>query len=128
MENWTETRKGDPVVGEYVLLLLEGETMLKGRLCSNGWSAFFADGEKLVGTREVTHWMYLPALPGAEQKQQPKLSRDEIAAMAMQGILANHWCQNDFKTDIHALGHEHVAKQAIGYANALLQELSKPQP
>lgn len=121
MENWTETRKGDPVVGEYVLLLLEGEVMLKGRLCSNGWSAFFADGEKLVGIREVTHWMYLPALPGEKSAKSPKLSREEISAMALQGLISNP----DVKFKSTA---ENFAHYAVEIADALIVELSKPQP
>lgn len=122
MENWIEVKGNEPPMNEYVLLLLEGETLLKGRLCSNGWFAFFADGEKTVGTREVTHWMYLPALPGKEQKQQPKLSRDEIAAMAMQGLLSNP------DLEIGTTRAETTARDAVEQADALLAELSKPQP
>jgi len=51
--------------------------------------------------------------------------REYIAIMAMQGILANHWCQNDYKDTITAIGDIHVAKQAIFYADALLKELEK---
>jgi hypothetical protein len=65
-----------------------------------------------------------PAFP-AEAKLQGLTKREKIAAMAMQGILANHWCQNEYGNNIHALGHEHAAKQAVGYADALLKELEK---
>lgn len=51
--------------------------------------------------------------------------RELIAAMAMQGILANHWCQNDFKNNIEALEDESTAKQAVLFADALLIELEK---
>lgn len=51
------------------------------------------------------------------------IKREYIAAMAMQGILANHWCQNDYKENIHAMSHQHVAEQAVGYADALLKAL-----
>jgi hypothetical protein len=57
------------------------------------------------------------------------LSKREMFAMAaMQGILSNHWCQNDYKNHIDALSYSEVASQAVGYADALLNELSKPQP
>jgi hypothetical protein len=51
--------------------------------------------------------------------------REQIAAMALQGILANHWCQNDFKNNIVAMDYAETAQQAIGYADALLAELTK---
>ena len=125
MENWIEVKNETPIVGEYVLLLLEGETLLKGKLNYNGWAAFFADGEKKIGTREVTHWMYLPTLPGQEQKQrkQPlKLSREEIAAMAMQGFLAS-FAGHSTNPSINI-----IAVESVKYADALILELSKPQP
>lgn len=121
MENWIEVTGNEPPMNEYVLILLEGKTLLKGRLCSNGWFAFFADGEKPTYAREVTHWMYLPALPGKEQRQQPKLSREEIAAMAMRGLLSNH----ELTTETTPL--EVTARDAVKQADALIAELSKPQ-
>ena len=51
--------------------------------------------------------------------------REMFAMAAMQGILSNHWCQNDFKNNIVAIGPSEVALQAVGYADALLAELSK---
>jgi hypothetical protein len=57
-----------PEVGEYVLVIVGEDTVLKGRLMNNGWTAFFSDGEKLVGEiRPVTMWQPLPSPP----KQQP---------------------------------------------------------
>lgn len=125
MDNWIESKKALPVVGEYVLVLLEGETMLKGRLCSNGWSAFFADGEKLVGTRDVTHWTHLPALPdktaelGKDIHAFPVLTKREIfAGLALQGL-----CANEFRGTVSAF-----ASRAVELADSLLTELSTPQP
>ena len=51
--------------------------------------------------------------------------REYFAAKALQGILANHWCQNDFKNNIVAMDYAETAQQAIGYADALIAELSK---
>lgn len=53
-----------PEIGEYVFIIVGTDTILKGRLMCNGWTAFFADGEKLVGdVRPVTYWMPLPLKP-----------------------------------------------------------------
>lgn len=51
--------------------------------------------------------------------------REYIAAMAMHGILANHWCQNDFKDNIHAMSPDETAYQAVMFADELLKELKK---
>ena len=54
--------------------------------------------------------------------------REYFAGLAMQGILANHWCQNDFndfKGTIEALGQNEVAKQSILMADELLKALDK---
>ena len=53
-----------PEYGEYVLVNIGADTVLKGKRMRNGWVAFFADGETLVGElRPVTHWMPLPESP-----------------------------------------------------------------
>jgi hypothetical protein len=52
--------------------------------------------------------------------------REEIAKAAMQGILSNHWCENQFGTDIKVLSPNDVSNQAVLYADALLKELEKP--
>lgn len=63
--DWIEAENGNlPAVGEYVLLLLEGETFLKGKIMfdSKGsliWVAFFADGEYPCQLRTVTHYAYV---------------------------------------------------------------------
>lgn len=51
--------------------------------------------------------------------------RELIAAMALQGILSNHWRLNDYKNNIDAMGAEMAGKQAVLYADALLIELEK---
>lgn len=51
--------------------------------------------------------------------------RELIAVHAMQGILSNHWCQNDYKDKIDALGWTLVAAQAVKFADALIEELQK---
>jgi hypothetical protein len=53
--------------------------------------------------------------------------RELIAAQAMQGILSNYWCQNDWKDKLSALDFSIVATQSVGYADALLKELDKPK-
>jgi hypothetical protein len=61
---WISVEKELPGIGEYVLVNVGFDTVLKGRLMNNGWTAFFADGEKLTGLiRDVTHWMPLPTPP-----------------------------------------------------------------
>lgn len=120
MENWTASEDLLPLVGDDLLVLLDGETILRGRRMHNGWSAFFADGERSTGTRHVSHWMLLPPLPGAEQKQQPKMSRDEIAVAAMQGFVSNATYYQGYSPN------EDFARQAVSMADALLKELSKP--
>lgn len=47
--------------------------------------------------------------------------RDYFAAMAMQGLLAGHGTER-------RVYHESVASEAVKSADALLNELSKPQP
>lgn len=56
--------KEPPEIGEYVLVNIGEDTVLKGRLMNNGWTAFFSDGENLVDDlRPVTHWQPLPKSP-----------------------------------------------------------------
>lgn len=146
MDNWIESKNALPVVGEYVLVLLEGETMLKGRLCSNGWSAFFADGEKLVGTRDVTHWTYLPSLPGKTNEPAndvhafPVLSKRELIATHIDVSKDMENWSVAFFNDL--MGSKPPTNQLENYkwwanaeakirlikADALLFELSTPQP
>lgn len=50
-----------PEIGQEVLLLLEGETFLKGALKFNAagetiWVAYFKDGEYETAHRDVTHY------------------------------------------------------------------------
>jgi hypothetical protein len=141
--NWIETKNETPIIGDPVLVLLEGETLLRGKLNYNGWAAFFADGERLVGTREVTHWMPLPPLP--EQKLGDPISgvslskRELIAAM----IDISKDVEGKSTASIEALMGETIpngrienykywarveAKMRVIKADALLNELSKPQP
>ena len=47
------------------------------------------------------------------------------SAMAMQGILANHWCRDDFNGQTAAVSFDLVAKQSVQYAKALITELNK---
>lgn len=47
--------------------------------------------------------------------------REYFAALAMQGLLANHGTER-------RVYHESVASEAVKSADALLNELSKPQP
>lgn len=146
MKNWINVNDDKPVVGEYVLLLLEGQIMLKGRLCNNGWSAYFADGEKLVGTREVTHWMPEPTLPGEAPKENkdtpvfPVLGKRELIAAHIDvskdmDSMSIVFFKELMGTDIPASKIDNFkwwaaaeAKVRLIKADALLLELSKSQP
>lgn len=67
-DDWIPVKKENPVPGEFVLIIIETDTILKGRLMNNGWAAMFLDGEHLVGPdRDVTHWRPLPPLPSTPQ-------------------------------------------------------------
>lgn len=63
--NWISTKDTLPAVDEYVLILLESETFLKGRLKRSFipdekiWVAFFLDGENVCTGRDVTHFAYI---------------------------------------------------------------------
>lgn len=127
MNNWHNVKNGSfPPVGEYVLIVLDGEVILKGQLLNDGWVAFFSDGLKSTRTRVVTHWMPLPVGPN-EKDVAVNPDRAKIAAMALQGLLANpdYNCPSRPKDIVTATG---TAMAALHYADALLKELSKTQP
>lgn len=66
---WIPIMEQLPEEGEYVLVLI-GVTWFKGRLMSNGWTAFFADGDRLCGGfTPVTHWMPESILPSPPNTQ-----------------------------------------------------------
>lgn len=73
-----------------------------------------------------------PAFPGASIQDasgiwQPKPGmtiRTQIAAMAMQGILANHNARLVYGVEDDAT----LAKASVTAADALITELNKPQP
>lgn len=53
-----------PKVGEYVMVLLEGEIFLKGKIMFDAqgsliWVAFFANGEHPCQLRSVTHYAFI---------------------------------------------------------------------
>jgi len=74
-----------------------------------------------------------PANPTLEQRDNPdywitirgETLLQKWSAMAMQGILANHWCRNDFNDTTAAVSFDLVAKQSVQYAKALITELNK---
>lgn len=116
---WISVNKSLPAIGEYVLVSLEGETILQGQLMDNGWAVFFMDGLRAAGTRQVTNWMPMPAGPNESKTNvKPDLSRAQISAMAMQGLLAN--------PHIDVINLENIARTAVLHADDLLRELSKP--
>jgi hypothetical protein len=51
--------------------------------------------------------------------------RELIAAMAMQGILANQWCMNHFEGKMSTIGVAEVAEQSLLYTDALIERLNK---
>lgn len=65
LENqWIRVEDELPELGECVWVYLDTNVAFKGRLMNNGWTAFFADGEKLVGENwKVTHWSYITTPP-----------------------------------------------------------------
>lgn len=52
--------------------------------------------------------------------------REYFAAKAMQGLLANSEWMEKYKGVSYLMPNHAVAENAIGYADALLAELSKP--
>jgi hypothetical protein len=74
----------------------------------------------------------MPLIEEDENKVQRSISpgltiRQHYAGLAMQGILANHWCRNDFSKNIVALEFDLVAKQSVAYADALISALNSNQ-
>lgn len=66
-EGWVPVESHLPKIGEYVFVNIKPDTVLKGRLLNNGWTAFFSDGETVVSPiRPVTHWMKQPAPPATK--------------------------------------------------------------
>lgn len=62
-DKWIPTDLELPEVGEYVLVYNTEGAILVARYLNNGWAAFFADGEKLMGDLKAEYWMPLPASP-----------------------------------------------------------------
>jgi len=70
-QDWVSVEKELPEVGEYVLVNIGEDTVLKGRLMMNGWAVMYADGEKLADDlRPVTHHKPLPTPPNIENSNQ----------------------------------------------------------
>lgn len=142
MENWIPVSKSMPPIGDRVLVALEGETILKGTLFNNGWMAFFADGEKHVGGREVTHWMPMPAGPyEINSAGKSELSIRELIAATINVYADVENYSVDFFKNIMGkevplndpIGNykywaEAEAKLRVIKADALIAELSNPQP
>jgi hypothetical protein len=65
-DRWISCENELPETFDYVLVDLGG-TVFKGRRYSNGWTIFFADGERTIldnkEGRKVSHWMNLPTPP-----------------------------------------------------------------
>lgn len=60
---WISVEERLPEPCDKVTVALSDGCVLVGRLYSNGWSAFFMDGEQSVIERQVTHWQPLPSPP-----------------------------------------------------------------
>lgn len=65
---WISVNDRLPELGEKILVAIDGGwVILLGRLMTNGWTAFYSDGEELVNQdkngSKVTHWMPLPESP-----------------------------------------------------------------
>lgn len=52
-----------PEVGEYYLVIVNTDIVLKAKLCHDGWMIFYSDGQKAAEFSEVTHYMVLPTAP-----------------------------------------------------------------
>jgi len=90
-DGWIDVKERLPEEGEFVLVNLFTDLILKGRLQSNGllsnaWSAFYADGEHFTEEDAVTHWMPLPSppkdLPSSDglEHSQHKCGCEEVVA------------------------------------------------
>lgn len=66
LQEWVLVENGLPELCEKVTVCLSDETVLVGRLYSNGWSAFFMDGESPVIERTVIAWQPLPSPPNQQ--------------------------------------------------------------
>ena len=62
-DGWIDVKDRLPEIGEYVFVYNTEGAILIARLFTDGWAAFFADGEKLMGELSATHWMPLPNPP-----------------------------------------------------------------
>ena len=70
-EKWISIEKSLPELGKKVIVNLDnGFVTLIGRLNTNGWSAFFVDGEKLCQIATVSHWMPLPSFPNQSKEEE----------------------------------------------------------
>lgn len=74
---------------------------------------------------------YLPAFPASQSEHNASeiglTKREYIAAMAMQGIVSEY--NDQYRVNDGHLYYPSIAKDAVGMADALLQELSKaPNP
>lgn len=62
-EQWINVEEKLPELKRQVIVYnTEGATLMASKYV-NGWVAFFADGEKLMGELAATHWMPIPEPP-----------------------------------------------------------------
>lgn len=61
--DWISVDDRLPQIGDNVMIYNTEGAILIGYMVNDGWVAFFADGEKLMGELTATHWMPLPEPP-----------------------------------------------------------------
>jgi hypothetical protein len=112
---WISVSDSLPEELEYVTCLNTEGCISTGRLYSNGFIMFFADGEKPVGELAVTHWQPLPPLPNSStgdersvantpnssndadnQNTQPTPKDEDVEKMA-EAILMKYWNADDLE-------------------------------
>lgn len=69
MPKWISVTEGLPEIGMSCIVLLEGGNWLKGYRYEDGWYALYSNGQQLVLSPTITHWMPGSVLPSPPNMQ-----------------------------------------------------------